>query len=148
MEDYEVRQALAIIKERVEEMKQDKDWKKNIAAEWNEAARQEEAEKRKQSDQHSVYSYASAKTGGSQASKASFKSRVAAEKKREEDERSEWDKSMTSEQRHKQTAEDRIANRIASEVLKDNAKLRGVHSGASIKKILEKEAKKQLQRED
>ena len=51
---------------------------------------------------------------------------------------------MTSEQRNKQSAEDRIANKIASEVLKDNAKLRGVHSGASIKKILEKEAKKQL----
>ena len=30
------------------------------------------------------------------------------------------------------------------EVLKDNSKLRGVHSGASIKKLLEKEAKKQL----
>jgi hypothetical protein len=29
-------------------------------------------------------------------------------------------------------------------VLRDNAKLRGVHSGASIKRILEKEAKKQL----
>ena len=40
------------------------------------------------------------------------------------------------------SAEDRIANKIANEVLKDNAKLRGVHSGASIKKILEKEAKK------
>ena len=43
MEDYEVRQALAIIKERVEEMRQDKDWKKNMADEWNEAAKQEEA---------------------------------------------------------------------------------------------------------
>jgi len=29
-------------------------------------------------------------------------------------------------------------------VLRDNAKLRGVHSGASIQKILQKEAKKQL----
>lgn len=48
---------------------------------------------------------------------------------------------MTSEAR-KLSAEDRIANKIANEVLKDNAKLRGVHSGASIKKILEKEAKK------
>ena len=49
---------------------------------------------------------------------------------------------MTSEARNKLSAEDRIANKIANEVLKDNAKLRGVHSGASIKKILEKEAKK------
>ena len=42
------------------------------------------------------------------------------------------------------TAEDRIAQRIANEVLKDNQKLRGVHSTHSIKKILEREAKKQL----
>lgn len=49
---------------------------------------------------------------------------------------------MTSEARNKLSAEDRIANKIANEVLKDNAKLRGIHSGASIKKILEKEAKK------
>jgi len=32
-------------------------------------------------------------------------------------------------------------------VLRDNAKLRGIHSGASIKHILEKEAKRQLQME-
>ena len=35
MEDYEVRQALAIIKDRVNEMKQDNDWKEKIAEEWN-----------------------------------------------------------------------------------------------------------------
>lgn len=69
MEDYEVRQALAIIKERVEEMKQDKDWKKNMADEWNEATKAEEAQKRKgdNADAHSVYSYKSAATGASQA---------------------------------------------------------------------------------
>lgn len=38
MEDYEVRQALAIIKDRVNEIKQDVDWKQKIADEWNEAA--------------------------------------------------------------------------------------------------------------
>ena len=35
MEDYEVRQALAIIKDRVDEIKKDEEWKKNIADEWN-----------------------------------------------------------------------------------------------------------------
>ena len=38
MEDFEVRQALAIIKDRVNEIKKDDDWKQNIAREWNEAA--------------------------------------------------------------------------------------------------------------
>jgi len=40
------------------------------------------------------------------------------------------------------SAEDRIAQKIASEVLKDNSKLRAVHSGNSIKKLLEREAKR------
>ena len=38
MEDFEVRQALAIIKDRVQEIKKDDDWKQKIANEWNEAA--------------------------------------------------------------------------------------------------------------
>ena len=42
MEDYEVRQALAIIKDRVNEIKQDDDWNQNIADEWNQAAEEEE----------------------------------------------------------------------------------------------------------
>lgn len=38
MEDFEVRQALAIIKDRVTEIKKDLDWKDKMAQEWNEAA--------------------------------------------------------------------------------------------------------------
>lgn len=38
MEDFEVRQALAIIKDRVNEIKKDEDWKTKIAKEWNDAA--------------------------------------------------------------------------------------------------------------
>jgi len=94
---------------------------------------------------HSVYSYksgATAKSSASRGSRVSYSSRVAAEKKRENDTRSQWNESVTTEVRKGFSAEDRIANKIANEVLKDNAKLRGVHSGASIKKLLEKEAKK------
>lgn len=40
MEDYEVRQALAIIKDRVNEITKDTDWKEKITDEWN-AAHQE-----------------------------------------------------------------------------------------------------------
>ena len=77
------------------------------------------------------------------ASKASFSSRVKEAKKREMEERPEWNQSTTSE-RKKPSAEDRMAAQIASEVLKDNAKLRAVHSKDSIKAILEKEAKRQM----
>lgn len=46
VEDFEVRQALEIMKQRIDEMKQDEEWKKKIADEWNEIAEQEEADKR------------------------------------------------------------------------------------------------------
>lgn len=44
MEDFEVRQALAIIKDRVTEIKKDEDWKTKIAKEWNDAAAEEAAQ--------------------------------------------------------------------------------------------------------
>lgn len=55
----------------------------------------------------------------------------------------DW-QSVASKDSRNLTTEDRVAARIANEVLRDNAKLRGVHSGASIQKILQREAKKQL----
>ena len=54
----------------------------------------------------------------------------------------EWDRSTKGDVG--KTTEERIATKLASEVLRDNAKLRGVHSHSSIKRLLEKEAKKQL----
>jgi hypothetical protein len=80
----------------------------------------------------------------SKASKASYISRVSEAKRREAEERPEWNGSVTSSKRGKPSAEDRIATKIASEVLRDNAKLRGIHSNNSIKVLLEKEAKKQM----
>jgi len=78
----------------------------------------------------------------SAASNTSYKKRVAAEKKMQ-GENNEWDRStVASEKKQILTAEDKVAARIANEVLKDNQKLRGVHSNQSIKKILEKEAKR------
>ncbi len=37
-----------------------------------------------------------------------------------------------------------MASKIAQEVLRDNAKLRAVHSGNSLKQLLEREAKRQM----
>ena len=42
MEDYEIRQALAIIKDRVNEITQAPNWKEQMAEEWNQANQQEE----------------------------------------------------------------------------------------------------------
>lgn len=45
MEDYEVRQALALIKDRVNEMTQEDDWKEKMAEEWNKANEEEKLAK-------------------------------------------------------------------------------------------------------
>ena len=79
-------------------------------------------------------------SGLSKASKMSYSQRVSEAKKKEASQKQDWDASTTGEK--KQSAEDRIASKIAQEVLRDNAKLRAVHSGPSIKKLLEREAKK------
>ena len=55
MEDFEVRQAFAIIQDRVKEIKQDYDWKEKIAEEWNQTAALEAAEENQAAK--SVYSY-------------------------------------------------------------------------------------------
>ena len=46
MEDYEVRQALAIIKDRVTEITKQPDWKEQITQEWNDANAEEAAARR------------------------------------------------------------------------------------------------------
>ena len=71
MEDQEIRQALAIIKDRVREIKQDDDWKQKFAREWNEAnevENQQDAQGKVDRDQRSEVSYHSVKTGMSKQS--------------------------------------------------------------------------------
>lgn len=63
--------------------------------------------------------------------------------KKAEKEKSEWDRSTVVSDAPR-TAEERMAARIANDMLKDNPKLKGVHSNMSLKKILENEAKRQL----
>ena len=63
--------------------------------------------------------------------------------KKAEKEKSEWDRSTVVSDVPR-TAEERMAAKIANDMLKDNPKLKGVHSNMSLKKILEKEAKRQL----
>jgi hypothetical protein len=144
MDDFEVRQALAIIKDRVHEIKKDSDWKNKMADEWNKAAVGEDtvnggnAAANDKADTRSAVSYHSSKTA---ASKKSLRSQVLEAINEEGQTKAEWDASTKGD---KETTEDRIARKLAKEVLRDNAKLRGVHSSNSIKKLLEKEAKKAL----
>ena len=79
----------------------------------------------------------------SKGSKASFVSRVSQAKKEASEKKPEWDASTTASKKDK-TIEEKMASKIAKEVLKDNPKLRQVHSGNSVKQILEREAKRQM----
>ena len=72
-----------------------------------------------------------------------MKSRVSEIKKEEATQKREWDQSTTASKKDR-TVEDKVAAQIAKEMLEKNQKLRGVHSGVSMKKIIEKEAKRQL----
>ena len=118
-----------------------------MAKEWNEAGDDQgpaadyqnayNPQQKTHDETKSQTSFKSAKTG---LSKGSLRQQV--EKAIQEEGKPEWDASAKSEKKY--TTEDKVALRLANEVLRDNAKLRGVHSNQSIQKLLMKEAKKQL----
>lgn len=62
-----------------------------------------------------------------------------------EDRESKWDSSTVIGDGPKITTEDKIAKVVADQVLNSNYKFRGVHSNASIRRMLEKEAKREIQ---
>ncbi len=64
------------------------------------------------------------------------------EKAVKEEGKRDWDPSVKSE--YKMSTEDKVAARLAQEVLKDNSKLKGIHSNQSIQRILQKAAKEGL----
>lgn len=75
----------------------------------------------------------------------SLKSRIAEEKEKEAQQKPEWDRStVASDTKKNLSVEDKMASKIAKEILKDNQKLKGVHSNQSMQKMLEREAKRQL----
>ena len=97
MDDFEVRQAIAIIKDRVHEIKKDSDWKNKMADEWNNAGGQDHADGPKRrgddaagGDTRSVVSYQSSKTA---ASKKSLRSQVLEAIDEEGQKKPEWDPS-------------------------------------------------------
>jgi len=146
VEDLEVRQALALIKERVDEIKKDDEWRKKIAEEWNSAEQANPNEgdiKRNKELNDDARSAVSIRTSITGRSKMSKKSEIMEEIKREEKQKEDWDTS-TQADRKKLTAEEKLASRLADQILEANPNLKAVHSKVSMKKILENEAAKQL----
>ena len=115
----------------------------------------ERAPQKQEEDKKSVFSYSKSifylthsESRHSKRSKAvshySVKQRVEDEKAKQTQDKADWDKTTVTTENRKQSLEDKMASKIAAEVLRDNQKLRAVHSNISMKKILEREAKRQL----
>lgn len=97
IEDFEVRQALAILKERVEEMKKDDEWKQKIADEWNKVAEEEERDAiKKAARPQKADDEISYRSSASKVSKASVRSKL--ESIREEG-RNDWDTSTRADKK-------------------------------------------------
>lgn len=143
MEDLEVRQAIALIKERVHEIKKDDEWRTKIAEEWNQAegnSNEVVRQKNQDDDTRSAVSIRTSVTGRSNMSKKSeFRDQI----QREEREKENWDRS-TQPDRQKKTVEEKLASKLADQILESNPNLKGVHSKVSMKRMLEKEAARQL----
>ncbi|OMJ67499.1 hypothetical protein SteCoe_35323 [Stentor coeruleus] len=133
--DLEVRQALEIVKERIEEIKRDKEWKEKIAQKYN---MENNELKETNCEVHSK---------GSKGSIESFvsKARSQIDKGHEGNKKAEaeWDKSTRGD-KISATDEERVAKLVADQVLANYPNLKTIHSNASVRRILEREAKNQL----
>ena len=153
IEDFEVRQALAILKERVKELKQDENWKENFVAKWNHQyddkelkKKDEQPEEDKKEIEEEVIKENELTKGKSVKSQAksirSVTDTIKDMEKKQKEEKPEWDKSV--KQSEKISIEEKAARQIAEQVLENAPYLKGIHSKASMQQILIREARAQL----
>lgn len=160
VEDLEVKNMMASIKKRVDELKQEPAWQKK----WNErlvkikekkqaAKREVDDDMRVNMDNDDVKTYNTGNMfGGGGNSVASDRTKESInelkEKMAQKGQRGEgWDK-KTNADISAVALEERLAKHIADELLRNNMAMRNVHSNASIRKIQEQELKKELQAQE
>eukprot|EP00826_Nyctotherus_ovalis_P027980 TRINITY_DN2196_c0_g2_i1.p1 TRINITY_DN2196_c0_g2~~TRINITY_DN2196_c0_g2_i1.p1 ORF type:complete len:295 (-),score=119.05 TRINITY_DN2196_c0_g2_i1:33-917(-) len=142
IEDFEVRQALAVIKERVQELKRDKNWKEGFVAKWNQEQPEAVEESKAQEGDEEKAEAKSAKSKSVRSQTKSVKSVADTIKGMEKKEKAEWDKSVKPADGI--SVEEKAARQIAEQVLESAPYLKGVHSKASMQQILLREARAQL----
>ena len=143
IEDFEVRQALAVLKDRVNEIKKDENWKEKFAEKWNKEHNEEKVEEPDVKEE--IQSIKSAENKSVKSQAKSVKSVVDAVKEikeKQKEERPEWDRSVKGVD--KISIEERAARQIAEQVLENAPHLKGIHSKTSMQRILEREARAQL----
>lgn len=141
MYDMEVRNMVNAIQSRINELKQQDNWKEKVVEEWNKNKTAQDGEKEKRTKGVTFDDNRSQASNQSKKSVQSIKSQIREERKLDE-KASEWDGSTTTK---KLGVEERIAKLVADEILKNNPNLRSVHSNNSIRKILEREAAKMVE---
>ena len=147
MEDFEIRQVFSIIKDRVKEIRRIRTGRRILPTNGTKLPKWSQSKKllKPKVYIHTVsFFFVVLSLLESGVSKASYKSRVSKAKDIKEKQQADWDRSTTTSKKDKasHSLEEKVAAQIASEMLKDNSKLRGVHSNQSIKKLIEKEAKR------
>ena len=113
VEDTEIRQALAIIKDRVNEIKQDEEWKEKLDRESHRDARIKDLmDERRDDDGHSV--------ADSTYSTKSLRDEVREKILAEEKDKPDWDTSTQAGNNDRKDPEQKLARRLAEEVLDQN----------------------------
>ncbi|CAD8186179.1 unnamed protein product [Paramecium pentaurelia] len=139
--DLEVNVMLKALQSRVTNIKKEDNWKEKL----------EQGEKKQEQRQSDMYDQISQSLGKNDEAKSvhSEKTQNSINQLRKRQElieqgKQDWEKT-TSNGDQKASLEDRIAKHVADEILNQYKNISNVHSNSSIRKILEREAKKTLQ---
>jgi len=146
--DIEVKNMVAALKNRIDEIKgqEDDDWKKNIVDAWNKEERKSVQLSKVDiggDDRSDCRSMAS--DSKSVASERTHKSIQDLKTKLENKEKKDWENMSTTTAKKQASLEERIAKHVADEILRNNTQFRHFHSNASVRRMLEKEAHKHLE---
>jgi len=150
IDDIEVKHMITALKNRINDLnnKAEDDWKNKIVDAWNEEDNGKKAVKPSKvdinyDDRSDARSCAS--ESKSVASERTHKSITELKAKMEAKEKKEWDNISVTTKKNAVTLEERIAKHVADEILRNNTEFRHFHSNVSVRKILEKEAKKHME---
>jgi len=148
IDDLEVKNMVTALKKRIDELhnKDEDDWKNKIVDAWN----NDDKKSVKPSKVDISYDARSdarscASESKSVASEKTHKTISDLKAKLESKEKKDWDNMSTTTKKNAVTVEERIAKHVADEILRNNTEFRHFHSNNSVRKILEREAKKHLE---
>ncbi|CAD8102895.1 unnamed protein product [Paramecium primaurelia] len=139
--DLEVNVMLKALQQRVSDIKKEGNWKEKL----------EQGEKKQEQRELDIYDKISQSLGKNDEARSvhSEKTQNSINQLRKRQElieqgKQDWEKTTTNGEQ-KASLEDRIAKHVADEILNQYKNISNVHSNSSIRKILEREAKKTLQ---